>query len=61
MGRAAAEAMKPYDILHSFEHFWEVHTQAWHEHLATLGITPKSAGQRSETLRPAREPAVVGA
>lgn len=55
MGEAAAQAMRPYDILHSFEHFWEVHTAAWHEHLATLGITPKAPVQTVET-RASRQP-----
>ncbi len=40
MGRAATESMQPFDIRHSFEHFWQVHQEAWHEHLATLGIRP---------------------
>lgn len=47
MGAAADRAMQPFDIRNSFEHFWEVHTQAWHEHLATLGITPKNAAQHA--------------
>jgi glycosyltransferase involved in cell wall biosynthesis/predicted metal-dependent phosphoesterase TrpH len=46
MGAAAEAAMEPFDIAHSFEHFWQVHTEAWHEHLATLGITPKGAEPR---------------
>jgi glycosyltransferase involved in cell wall biosynthesis len=38
MGAAAAAAMQKFDIRHSFEHFWEVHVEAWHAHLKTLGI-----------------------
>ena len=38
MGRDAAESMESFDISNSFEHFWQVHEQAWHEHLRTLGI-----------------------
>jgi hypothetical protein len=30
--------MQKFDIRHSFEHFWEVHVEAWHAHLKTLGI-----------------------
>jgi len=45
MGEAAADSMQPFDIRHSFEHFWEVHTEAWHEHLVSIGITPKAPGQ----------------
>ncbi len=48
MGVAAADSMEQYDIAHSFEHFWKVHTEAWHEHLATLGITPKPGEDRTE-------------
>ncbi|MBL0928353.1 MAG: glycosyltransferase [Phycisphaerales bacterium] len=46
MGDAAAKSMEKYDLRHSFEHFWEVHTQAWHRHLATLGIRPKGGEAR---------------
>lgn len=42
MGKAAAESMRKFDIRHSFEHFWEVHVDAWHAHLRTKGITRKS-------------------
>ncbi|MDX2114966.1 MAG: glycosyltransferase [Planctomycetota bacterium] len=45
MGEAAESAMRPFDIRHSFEHFWKVHVEAWHEHLGTLGIHPKSEAQ----------------
>lgn len=56
MGRAAEESMQPYDIKHSFEHFWQVHEEAWHEHLATLGIRRKAGGSEIN----AAEPAAVG-
>lgn len=45
MGQAAHESMQGMSLTHSFEHFWEVHTRAWHDHLADLGITPKSEAQ----------------
>ena len=45
MGKAAAQSMMQYDIANSFEHFWQVHTEAWHEHLATLGISPKPGSE----------------
>lgn len=44
MGAAAAESMQQYSLLNSFEHFWEVHTRAWHEHLEGLGVTRETAG-----------------
>ena len=43
MGQQAAAKMSRFDIAHSFEHFWDVHTQAWREHLARPGITPRDA------------------
>ncbi|MEM7755298.1 MAG: glycosyltransferase, partial [Planctomycetota bacterium] len=36
MGAAAHESMQKYSLVHSFEHFWEVHTDAWHDHLGRL-------------------------
>ncbi|GAB4386252.1 MAG: glycosyltransferase [Phycisphaerales bacterium] len=44
MGAAAAEAMQQFSLLNSFEHFWDVHTRAWHDHLRGLGITRDTAG-----------------
>ena len=44
MGAAAHESMQRYSLEHSFEHFWDVHVRAWHEHLNRLGITPETAG-----------------
>ncbi len=54
MSRNATQAMKGFDIAHSFENFWAVHVKAWHDHLATLGITPRDPGGVS--LRPAPGP-----
>ncbi|MEM0983132.1 MAG: glycosyltransferase [Planctomycetota bacterium] len=42
MGAAAHESMQPYSLEHSFEHFWEVHTDAWHDHLGEMGVTSKT-------------------
>ncbi|HZW08279.1 MAG TPA: glycosyltransferase [Phycisphaerales bacterium] len=41
MGHAAHLSMQKYSLANSFEHFWEVHTWAWHEHLASRGLTPR--------------------
>ncbi len=38
MGAAAHESVQKYSLANSFEHFWEVHTRAWHEHLASRGL-----------------------
>ena len=43
MGDAAHRAMQPYALSNSFDHFWSVHTDAWHAHLARLGIRPHAA------------------
>ncbi len=45
MSQAAHELMQTYSIRHSFEHFWDVHIEAWHEHLARRGVTPNSPEQ----------------
>ena len=52
MGTAAAESMERYDILHSFEHFWRVHVEAWHSHLERLGISKKDLAE-ADAARPA--------
>ncbi|USN99966.1 MAG: glycosyltransferase [Phycisphaeraceae bacterium] len=44
MGIAAHESMQRYGLEHSFEHFWDVHKDAWHEHLGRLGVTRATAG-----------------
>jgi len=51
MGDAAHEALQKYSITNSFEHFWQVHVEAWHEHLATLGITPDPEGPGEPAVR----------
>lgn len=57
MGAKASSSMQGFDIRHSFEHFWTVHTEAWHEHLRTLGIQPRdSGGQPPESARPSSSP-----
>lgn len=56
MGRAAHESMQPFSIRHSFEHFWEVHTRAWHQHLAARGITPRATTQGVEASLAAAAP-----
>ena len=33
MGAAAYKSMQQYSIDHAFEHFWQMHVQAWHKHL----------------------------
>mgnify|MGYP006300236977 FL=1 len=44
--------MERYDILHSFEHFWRVHVEAWHSHLERLGISKKDLAE-ADAARPA--------
>jgi glycosyltransferase involved in cell wall biosynthesis len=51
MGRAAHHAMQSYSLRSSFEHFWNVHEQAWREHLAEIGIRR----DHSHGLDPARD------
>lgn len=48
MGAAAFESMQRYSLTNSFEHFWEVHVDAWRRHLAGLGITRETAGGSAE-------------
>ncbi|MCL4743769.1 MAG: hypothetical protein KJZ54_16350, partial [Phycisphaerales bacterium] len=50
------ESMQPFSIRHSFEHFWEVHTRAWHHHLEARGITPRAATQGVEASLAAAAP-----
>lgn len=61
MGAAAYVHMQQFSLVNSFEHFWEVHTQAWHDHLRRLGVTEESAGvcgqaRRSDDSAPACSP-----
>ena len=58
MGAAAHEYMQGFDLRHSFKHFWEVHTEAWHEHLRSQGITEETANSASTVVPvPERTPA----
>ncbi|MEM9066410.1 MAG: glycosyltransferase [Planctomycetota bacterium] len=55
MGNAGYESMKPYSLSHSFEHFWQVHTEAWHDHLAATGIRKHASAHTPE--KPGAAPA----
>jgi glycosyltransferase involved in cell wall biosynthesis len=44
MGAAAHESVQKYSLANSFEHFWEVHTRAWHEHLGSRGLRAGEPG-----------------
>ncbi|MBK7403911.1 MAG: glycosyltransferase [Phycisphaerales bacterium] len=44
MGAAAHESMQRFSLSNSFEHFWDVHTNAWRHHLASRGILPQDPG-----------------
>jgi glycosyltransferase involved in cell wall biosynthesis len=64
MGAAAHQSMQRYGLEHSFEHFWDVHVQAWHDHLNRAGITPETAGvatraQAGEAREPKPDPEPV--
>jgi glycosyltransferase involved in cell wall biosynthesis len=52
MGKAAHEAMQPYSMEHSFEHYWRVHEAVRHDHLWRRGVQPRADGgqvqERSE-------------
>jgi hypothetical protein len=43
MGEAAHDSMQGFSLEHSFDHFWEVHRQAWHASLAEHGIVRGNA------------------
>jgi glycosyltransferase involved in cell wall biosynthesis len=49
MGAAAHASMQEMSLESSFEHFWDVHVDAWHAHLAERGITPREPVQRRES------------
>jgi glycosyltransferase involved in cell wall biosynthesis len=55
MGERAYEAMQPLSLEASFEHFWKVHRDAWHRHLAQLNIRPIEGGSV-----PAKKPSPAG-
>ncbi len=61
MGAAAHQSMQKYSLDHSFEHFWDVHTQAWHDHLGRLGITPDTAGIAEGRAAPSDETGALSA
>jgi glycosyltransferase involved in cell wall biosynthesis len=52
MGRAATESMQKFALVHSFEHFWEVHVDAWHDHLRRLGVVPIPGVQSADPAEP---------
>ena len=52
MGAAAHESVQKYSLANSFEHFWEVHTNAWRHHLASRGILPRDPGPSPSTGEP---------
>ncbi|MFT5422836.1 MAG: glycosyltransferase involved in cell wall biosynthesis [Phycisphaerales bacterium] len=56
MGLAAHHYIQQFSLDNSFEHFWEVHTQAWHEHLSRLGISPDTQGQAAPPSPPPTAP-----
>lgn len=57
MGRAAHTRMARYSIRASFDHFWKAHVDAWHDHLATLGIRrPDDEERRAEPADPSPSP-----
>ncbi|MCA9289130.1 MAG: glycosyltransferase [Phycisphaerales bacterium] len=51
MSRAAIDAMQSCSLEQSFEEFWAAHEIAWRQHLATIGITPKSERQALVEVR----------
>jgi glycosyltransferase involved in cell wall biosynthesis len=54
MGEAAHRYAQNYSIRGSFDHFWKVHTEAWHDHLATIGISPETAGRGAGVMNGTR-------
>ncbi|MGP1273178.1 MAG: glycosyltransferase [Phycisphaerales bacterium] len=44
MGEKAYDAMQSMSLENSFEHFWQVHLDAWHRHLAEIDIRPIEGG-----------------
>lgn len=61
MGAAAHQSMQKYSLDHSFEHFWDVHTNAWHDHLGKLGISPETAGIAVPEVAHIAEPGTIKA
>ena len=52
MGRSAHEFMQDFSMERSFEHFWQVHEQAWVENLAARGIKPRDGHQAQRGVVP---------
>ncbi|MEO0511607.1 MAG: glycosyltransferase [Planctomycetota bacterium] len=52
MGAAGHEAMQSLNLRASFEHFWQVHVEAWHKHLHELGIKPIPGGSGQVAPKP---------
>lgn len=50
MGRAAHEAMQPYSMEHSFEHYWRVHEAVRHDALWRRGIAARGQVQERPDL-----------
>ncbi len=66
MGADAHLGMQSLSIERSFEHFWNVHAQAWREHRAGIGVPRVLAGafveaRAGEAAETARKPESVGA
>ncbi len=55
MGEKAYDAMQTFSLDASFEHFWKVHLDAWHRHLAEMNIRPIEGGSV-----PAAKPSPAG-
>lgn len=52
MSAAACEAMRSCTLEQSFEEFWAAHEIAWRQHLASIGITPRTGEQTLVETRP---------
>ncbi|MEL6499340.1 MAG: glycosyltransferase [Planctomycetota bacterium] len=55
MGEKAYDAMQTMSLEASFEHFWQVHLDAWHRHLAEMNIRPIEGGSV-----PSKKPSPAG-
>ena len=54
LAKAANLAMQDMNLPGSFEHFWQAHVEAWHRHMAQLGIKSIEGGSISPSVeRPA--------
>jgi hypothetical protein len=45
MGNAAHQAMQPFSMARSFEHYWQVHERVWVQHLAQHAIKSRGPAQ----------------